>query len=218
MQQRHELAWLTTEGWRIALAAALPQHRSSLEQWQRNDWPAVVRRDEPGADPARELCLGIALPPDANSVKLRIPLRVDLAHIARHAAALPLDAAGEALPSAWRSPYTTLQRQAEGLDLRVYGSLSWQALTGLPCLTPASDIDLLFRPTSEAQLRAGLAMLAMAARALPLDGEIMFPDGRAVSWKEWLAAEAAQARVLVKDRQVVSLMRRETLLESLEPA
>lgn len=216
MHRRHELAWLTADGWRAALAAALPRHRASLERWQRQDWPAVVRRDDPDADAGRELCLGIALPPDADGVKVRIPLKVELAHIARHSAALPLAEVRAALPPAWRDAFGELERQAGGFGLRIYGSLSWQALTGLPCLTPASDIDLLFQPHSAAQLHAGLATLRLAANALPLDGEIMFPSGQAVAWKEWLSAEAAQAKVLVKDRLTVCLAPQAALLATLE--
>jgi phosphoribosyl-dephospho-CoA transferase len=49
-------------------------------------------------------------------------------------------------------------------------------------------------------LHAGLALLDDCSRQLPLDGEIVFPSGQAVAWKEWRNALSAQsrARVLVK--------------------
>lgn len=101
--------------------------------------------------------------------------------------------------------YTELQRLSAGLDLRVFGSLAWQALTGLRCLGPGSDIDILLRPISRQQLQAGVALLSGPAHGLPLDGEIMFPTGDAVSWKEWATAGAARARVLVKGPDAVRL-------------
>lgn len=215
MHRRHELTWLTAAGWRAARDAALPQHAASLERWQQRDWPAVVRRDDPDIDTERQLCVGIALPPDADGMKVRIPLRVELAEIARRAPALSLKAARAALPVAWQAAYAELELLATGLDLQVFGSLSWQALTGQTYLTASSDIDLLLQPMSERQLRSGLALLHLSARALPLDGEVMFPSGQAVAWKEWLVAEAGQARVLVKERGAVRLAQPDALLATL---
>jgi len=73
-------------------------------------------------------------------------------------------------------------------------------------------------PTSRDQLRAGLTLLAQHAALLPLDGEIVFPSGRAVAWKEWLLVDATPRgmRVLVKDGRQVSLQRADLLLEELQ--
>ncbi|MES2257546.1 MAG: malonate decarboxylase holo-[acyl-carrier-protein] synthase [Pseudomonadota bacterium] len=214
MTSRHELAWLTAQGWHAAQAAA-PGHAHVLERWRREDWPAVVRRHDADADPINQVCLGIALPPDDNGVKLRIALRAQLTDVARRVPPLDLTAVRHALPDAWQAGFAQLEGLAAGFDLRVYGSLSWQALTGLPCVTPASDIDLLFQPSGARQLRAGLAVLGGAGHGLPLDGEIMFPSGQAVAWKEWLVAEAADARVLVKSGKGVRLAARHELLATL---
>ncbi|KQV87237.1 hypothetical protein ASD15_28795 [Massilia sp. Root351] len=237
MFKRHDLVWLTRAGWQAALAAD-PAREAVFSYWQREEWPAVVRRCEPDAGPGmnagsagnvasggptmapvqQEVCLGIALPPDADGLKQRIGLRAVLAHVERTSSPLTLKAARPALPAHWRPGYTELQRLSTGLDLRVFGSLAWQALTGLPCLGAGSDIDILFRPVSQQQLRAGLALLAGAGHGLPLDGEIMFPSGQAVSWKEWNAAGAAKARVLVKEIGGVQLADPEALLATLRPA
>lgn len=225
MFKRHDLVWLTRAGWQAALAAD-PAREAVFSYWQREEWPVVVRRHEPrigagngpGSDAAQEVCLGIALPPDAEGVKQRIGLRAALEHIERSTSPLTLKAARPALPARWRPGYTELQRLSAGLDLRVFGSLAWQALTGLRCLSESSDIDILFRPVSQQQLRAGLALLASSDHGLPLDGEIMFPSGQAVSWKEWNAAGAARARVLVKETGGVHLADPEALLATLRPA
>jgi len=42
---------------------------------------------------------------------------------------------------------------------------------------------------------------------LPLDGELEFPDGAAVSWKEWMQAGERPHRVLVKRAADVVLLR-----------
>jgi phosphoribosyl-dephospho-CoA transferase len=68
---------------------------------------------------------------------------------------------------------------------------------------------------SKQQLHAGLALLGGPAHGLPLDGEIMFPSGQAVSWKEWASASTASARVLVKDADSARLAALEELLATL---
>ncbi|MFA9219271.1 MAG: phosphoribosyl-dephospho-CoA transferase MdcG domain-containing protein, partial [Sphingomonadaceae bacterium] len=102
-------------------------------------------------------------------------------------------------------------------SLHTYGSCAMQALTGLSYLHPASDIDLLLYPADRQQLDAGLSLLATQAQSLPLDGEIIFPDGAAVAWKEWLQALANNSRVLVKRLHTVQLAQPAALLAMLEP-
>ena len=217
MYKRHDLVWLTRDGWKAALAAH-PEHATVLTFWQSEEWPTVARRRDAGSDPAREVCVGIALPPDADGVKRRIPLRIPLENVDRSSAPLTLKAARPGLPEQWRAGYTKLQEQSLGLDLRVYGSLAWQAITSLPAVTATSDIDILFRPLSRQQLHAGLTLLNGAEHGLPLDGEVMFPSGQAVSWKEWSTAGTAQARVLVKDMDGVRLADPDELFSTLRIA
>lgn len=210
MHKRHELAWLTAQGWQAARASC-HQHAATLQRWEDEGWPCVVRRQDTGADPLRELCLGIALPPGGAGIKTRIALRADLSDVARRSAPLALADVRAALPPAWLRGFALLEGLAAGLDLRVYGSLAWQALTGLPCVRPTSDIDLLLEVRSEVQLNAGVGLLG-AAHRLPLDGEILFPGGQAVALKEWAGADE---RVLVKHDSGVRLEKRTTLLATL---
>jgi phosphoribosyl-dephospho-CoA transferase len=90
-----------------------------------------------------------------------------------------------------------------------------QTLTGDRYLGAGSDVDLLLRPANAAQLDAGLALVARHAQNLPLDGEIEFPSGHAVSWKEWLGTDAqaqrSADRVLAKHLVTVALLRRDEL-------
>lgn len=208
MYSRHDLVWLTPRGWAAALARALPGEHEAIERWQRHGWPLVVRRDETGAAPD-SVCLGLALPPDAAGVKRRIALHALESDIVKRAPALPLPDAAAQAPLHWRPAIDTL---AQSLPLRAFGSLALQVITGQSYLTAKSDIDLLFHPTTRSMLDAGLSM--MSASPLPLDGEIVFPSGDAVAWKEWAGAE----RVLVKRIASVRLAPVAELLATLEDA
>jgi len=230
MLDRHNLVWLSASGWRRATEVLpLPERdcaaaaAQAYSRWQEQDWPVIVRRTDPGAQPG-EICVGLALPPDPETgVKCRIPFRVRLGDIRKIMPPLAIEAvkAGPAaLPPPWQEPFVQLQHAAHGKQLKfnVYGSLAMQALTGLPYLSASSDIDLLFHPATVAQLEAGLALFEAGAKALPLDGEIVFPFGRAVAWKEWQQAMSAAdgARVLIKSRDAVSLAPAEALLAALK--
>ncbi|NHZ61566.1 malonate decarboxylase holo-[acyl-carrier-protein] synthase [Massilia genomosp. 1] len=215
MYSRHDQAWLSDAGWAAALEGAPPAHAPALEQWRRHDWPLIVTRRTPDA-PAGAVCLGLAPPPEAGR-KLRIALQVDAQSVARVEHALTLRAAASAAPSRWAAPLAALLADAGSITLRAYGSLALQAVTSLTYLTDSSDLDLLFTPASLHELDAGMQLLQGHAHHLPLDGEIVFPGGAAVAWKEWrdAAAAGADARVLVKDAGSVRLATRASLRELL---
>ncbi len=212
MFSRHELAWLSSRGWDAATERALPGQHAAIEQWRREDWPAIVRRADANLEPG-SVSLGIALPPAHDGSKGRIALNVLKADIARRSPALALADAAKAAPERWRKPLGEL---AGAMTLQAYGSLAMQAITRQSYLTPASDIDLLFFPPDAASLRAGLVLLEQYAALLPLDGEVVFPSGDAVAWKEWISAGRQGARVLVKDAGAVRLAPMAYLLATLE--
>lgn len=209
--ERHTLAWLTVDGWQAAMFAN-PQHSAALAQWRQQDWPVVARRlDADAIDD--EVCLGLPLPPDAAGVKVRIALRVPAAHIDHTSDATTLRSA---LPAcgAWREPLAILCSELPGL--RVFGSLAMQTLTGLHYVSPSSDVDVLFKPANREELEDGVAALTRHAQHLPLDGEIVFPGGAAVSWKEWRMAMTHPAKVMVKELRSVRLADTASLLALLE--
>lgn len=220
MLARHDLVWLTSRGWQRVHAHAQLEAVEALDAWRDAGWPAVVRRAEVDLAPG-EVAIGFALPPRAaEGGKLRVGCRVELADIARRTRSLPLVGALDAVPVAWRAGLAALERQAAdaGLGLAVYGSVALEALTGQRYLTPTSDIDLLLRPLNRAQLMAGLDLLVKHAALLPLDGEVVFPDGRAVAWKELRAVldGAPGTRVLAKELERVMLVAPEELIATLE--
>jgi phosphoribosyl-dephospho-CoA transferase len=220
MYRRHDLVWLTPRGWDTALHGLAGAQRELALDWRMRALPTVVRRSEPGTPPTL-LCLGIPAPPDAHSgQKVRLGFATERCHVAEVRPALALDDA-EA-PAAWQPGLASLgiALRAAGVDCRVFGSLAMQTLTGKAYLGAGSDVDLLLRPLNGAQLEAGLALVARHAQSLPLDGEIEFPFGHAVSWKEWLGTNERAARdadrVLAKHLDAVTLMRRDELLGQFE--
>lgn len=220
MFARHDLVWLTGRGWERVLATAPAESCGALGAWREAGWPAVVRRAE--ADLAQgEVAIGFALPPrPEDGVKVRVACRAGMSDVQRRTRALPLVGALDAAPCAWQEALAALEREAAGagLGLAVYGSLALQALTGQRYLGAASDIDLLLRPRSRGQVETGLDLLARHAASLPLDGEVVFADGRAVAWKELLAAltGAPGTRVLAKGMERVALVTPGELMATLE--
>lgn len=216
--ERHMLVWLDDAGWKAAQATTEPQPRTAFRLWQSQSWPVIVRRADTDAAPD-EICLGLPLPPDEDSgEKVRISLRVFAAHIIKATPAIALASVLRSMSAPLRAPLAALEDDAADMHLRVYGSLAMEALTGLPYVSPTSDVDILFHPTSRRQLEDGIAVLSRHAALLPLDGEIVFPGGVAVSWKEWRMAIDHPARVMVKALDSVRLADTASLLALLEPS
>ena len=167
------------------------------------------------ADP---IAVGLALPPALG--KRRVAFSVDPGDIARYTPPLLLAEAVAQAPAAWQPVLAELHDAAIniGIELRVFGSLAWQALSGIQYLTPQSDIDLLWHPQSHAQLRQGIALLARWERSggLRADGEVLFGGSGAVSWREWAALKSGgDQRVLVKRAFSAELVAAGELLELL---
>ena len=216
MLDRHDLVRLAPEGWDQALAGLSGAAAALAADWRARDLPAVARRLEPGTPPAM-VCLGMPAPPDPHTgQKLRVGLKVRRGSIVAIRPPLALHEAE--VPAPWQPAFAELRdaMSGAGIECRVFGSVAMQTITGERYLGPASDIDLLLRPSSAAQLDAGLDLLVRYARHLPLDGEIAFPSAQAVSWKEWLAAAQPErhggARVLTKHLDTVALVRCDALL------
>lgn len=216
--QRHDLVWLSDAAWQtLSQANDVP---GMLARWQAEEWPAVVTRLHPDAG-EDEVCIGFPLPP-VGDVKQRFAASVHVNDIAVHQPALSLHSVIACAPAAWQSSLRDLHQEAllAGIKLRVYGSLAMEFLTGLEYVNPASDVDILFHPHHQAQLRAGLALLQQYRQQLPLDGEITFPGEASVAWKEWAQVSAEktdylQQRLMVKDMHGVSLRTRQELLQAL---
>ena len=221
---RHALAWIRP-ACRAAVAAQITDDtvHAHVTAWLAADRPLVVAR-QPCSDVSSDrisvgtIATGMALPPAQG--KRRIALNVAAHDIDRYTLPLRLADAIAHAPSAWQPALAELEAAATGigLELRVFGSLAWQALSGLPYLTPQSDIDLLWHPSSIAQLQQGIALLARWEydNGLRADGEVLFGGNCAVSWREWATLKsAADQRVLVKRETGAELVAARELLEML---
>lgn len=218
---RHTLVWLRPEC-HAAVAAQVgdDEMRQYAETWLAADRPLVVARQPCGEAPsgtAATIATGLALPPALG--KHRIALNVAMSDIARYTPPLRLADALAHAPAEWQSALAGLDAAAMdiGIELRVFGSLAWQALSGIRYLTPRSDIDLLWQPHSNEQLQQGIALLARweQDRGLRADGEVLF-GGDAVSWREWATLKSGgDQRVLVKRISNAELVAADELLELL---
>ncbi len=206
-RRRHDLVRADPSAWAASLAArpdlaALPW----VADWAARGWPLMVRRpaetDAPGRVP-----LGLPLPPSAGKLRLAFDLAPEA--LGGFEPPPPLSSAMAGAPPAWGDMLARLV--ALEPEVRVFGALAWQALTGLEYLSPTSDLDLLW-PMPRDRLEDLLAAIAAAEAEAPmrLDGELVRPDGAAVNWRE-LTAGADE--VLVKRLDSVALQSRRAFLE-----
>lgn len=239
---RHDLLFLAAGAWQEIMQQQDQQQdqqqgQQNLALWPANDWPVVVRRQTASAQVQADnwLAVAISLPPRQNGDKPRLALQIRHNDVLRQRPALALlemldlleqnekfsrrTTATSAVDPHVVRKLSELASAAIDVPLAVYGSWSWQAITALPFVRANSDIDVLFAPRSRRQLAQGLDLLQHFAKTLPLDGEIVFPSGDAVAWREWLQHEAAlEQTVLVKTFSKVSLMTRRAVLASLDSA
>ena len=226
--QRHDLVWLSHQAWASVFAqqmARVPDESTSLliqslHRWQQEEWPAVVRRrDADAADD--EICIGFALVP-VNGRKPRVAAKVKVQDILEHQPSLSLATVIPFVAPDWQATLRTFNSEgsAVGVRWRVYGSLVFQFLTGQSYVNETSDIDVLFRPQTQEHLLHGLTLLRQYQGQIPLDGEVIFPQGQAVAWKEWLLSDSVpepsnNQRLLVKDNQQVRLVTKLELMQRL---
>jgi len=196
--RRHQIVRLGDAGWRRLQdrdwdASA----RDCLAHWAAKRLPLVVTRQ---TDLASEESIALGLPaPDrwgrrrlALTVARRDVLYFDEFPVAgRVVGLLPVPAR-----PAWRSLCADLK--AANAIARVYGSYGWQLLSGFDQVHAGSDIDLWLSVSDVGQADTVAACLQSVSGELPrLDGELMFNDGAAVAWREWLAWRAGRVKSLL---------------------
>ncbi len=202
--ERHRLVWLSDAGWQTLLPQA-PDATSArcLTHWAREHLPLVVTRQRA---PTPRLAVGLAMP--AQWGRRKLALEVDGAHLL-YTGAFPVAAdiaplLSPAVRTGWRALCAELA--ALGVAPRVHGSHGWQKLTGLRYLRPGSDIDLHIAVDSDALADRVATLLQVDTGGPRIDGELLFPDGGAIAWREWLQLRAGRVReVLVKRLDRVAL-------------
>jgi len=219
--RRHQLARLSEAGWTAILAEPWDrQARDCLTHWATHRLPVVVTRQP--RDAAADGWIALGLPAPQRWDRRRLVLQVP------RAAVLCLDEfprLAEVQPMLPSSAQGTLRELIGRLDAchaisRVFGSHGWQAISGLDHLRSGSDLDLSVAVHGAAHADAVTHVLQSFDAVRPrLDGELLFNDGAAVAWREWIEWRAGRARaVMVKRLHGVTLQRDATWCERAELA
>jgi phosphoribosyl-dephospho-CoA transferase len=208
--RRHDLLRVAPGAWASALAnypslVDLPL----VEAWADRGWPVIVRRRGEAEDP--DLApVGVPLSPAHG--KRRVALLLPRADVLQRSSPPLLRAAARVADPGWRSTIVSLLALGAriGVEPAAFGGLLWQHLTGLAYLSPHSDLDLLWPVPAAFDVLSLVFSIAEVQRDAPLriDGEVIFPDGSAVNWRElWNAHRTAdRATVLAKSMEGVRLV------------
>jgi phosphoribosyl-dephospho-CoA transferase len=208
--RRHDLLHVAPDVWASIMAhhpalAGLPL----LEAWADRGWPVIVRRRAEAEDPGL-VPIGIPLPPAVG--KRRVSLLLPPGGVLQRLAPPLLRTAAQVADPIWQTTIASLLVLGARADLEpaAYGSLLWQHRTGLAYLSPSSDLDVLWPVPGGFDVSSLVFGIAEVQRDAPLriDGEIVFPDGTAVNWRElWNAYRAGdRAAVLAKSMEGVRLL------------
>ena len=196
---RHRLVHIQQEALsRLADQATSAHEHAGLMHWADHQLPLVVTRQQAETG-TQALNIGLPLPLAWGRLRLDFSLRRADVVVYTTFPSLQEVTSTQALPL--QGLVDTLETQ--GLQALVYGSYGWQTLSGLSYVHEASDLDLLIHVsnTTQADL-AAKALSSCEVAPLKLDGELMFPDGSAVAWREWLAwRSGATSQYLVKTLQ-----------------
>lgn len=213
---RHDLVYL-----RASADFATPCTEAGSPFWlAARDWIAhgrpLVTARQPAMAPG--VLLGLTLP--LHCERKRLAISVERSTIVAVQPPLTIRRCLAHLPAASAAVLGELERQIEAAAARIgiFGSLAWEALSGEAYRHTASDIDIICDVATVAQFETVLAALHQAAASLPcqLDGEIRFPDGNAVAWRELSATrDRPDAAVLAKGSEEVRLMPLRALTASL---
>jgi len=158
-----------------------------LREWVAHGRPLIVRRPCL-SDEGLEVYLGLALPG-----KKRMAFRVPVAGIKSIEP-----------PPVWEGEGI----RASGFVFRLYGSRAWELLTGLPYVTPDSDLDLLVDIDSSADWMSFLSADLRLPDELRVDLEVIFSGDASFSWREYLGPAED---ILIKSNRRVWLERKNHL-------
>jgi phosphoribosyl-dephospho-CoA transferase len=203
--RRHDLVWLSAKGWDGLLRQASDHEAvECLEHWLDQRLPLVVGRQELGRT---ELSLGLPAPVRWEKRRLSLSAARDcVLYQDRFPRALDIRML---LPARLRESWVKLCGQLSGFatDPLVHGSYGWQRITRLEYVTRRSDLDL-HLSVFDADIADRVAACLDEFRwdGPRIDGELLFPDGSAVAWREWLRWRRGETdEVLVKRLYGVAL-------------
>jgi phosphoribosyl-dephospho-CoA transferase len=201
---RNQLVWIDSVTWAHVEARVWDtQAQDILAHWRANRLPLVVCRQRTEIPPD-QLCLG--LPAPLQWSRRRVALSVSLDHLTARADFPTLMQVAQF--NQWGVEAHDLCDSLDSMDVsaHVYGSHGWQWLTNLDYLHDASDLDLSLNVNSFEVASQVVQRLARTTLRCRIDGEIVFPQGQAIAWRELHQLLKGQtSQVLVKDRQSIRL-------------
>ncbi|MGJ7509780.1 malonate decarboxylase holo-[acyl-carrier-protein] synthase [Variovorax sp. GT1P44] len=210
--RRHRLARLTVAGWAAVLARPWDaQARDVLTHWAAHRLPLVVTRQS--NDPGAAGLIALGLPAPAAWGRRRIALQLPSNAVNRFDEFADLGEVLSLLPLSVRLAASDLRAGLAACDAtaHVYGSYGWQAVSGLDHVRPGSDLDVWVAVDDAAHADAVASQLLCFPGVEPrLDGELLFPDGTAVAWREWVEWRAGRVRAVMVKRLTGSALRHDT--------
>jgi len=216
--RRHDRVYLDPQAAFETPCVAPGSHwRAVVGEWIAAGRPLVAARQTAGGGAIR---LGLALP--LRHERKRIAIDVEPRQIGAIRPPLAPRPCLARLPADSARIMRTLEREigACGARLGVFGSLAWETISGEAYRHPGSDIDVVCDITGRNQYAEVLAAMARAAARLPcrLDGELRFPGGHAVAWRELAAIDpSGDTSVLAKGDHDAALLPLAQLLSELAP-
>jgi phosphoribosyl-dephospho-CoA transferase len=208
--ERHGLVWPTPAGWETLRAQAL--HDSTTQaifgHWHSERLPLVVSRQPPGQD---QDLVALGLPAPLQWARRRLAFALPLTQLAYSGRFPRLTKV--AVRQRWRREAQALEQALGELlghvtgAVQVYGSHGWQCLTGLRYLRDGSDLDLRIAVPDLPTAAAVTELLAAQTLPCRIDGELLFPSGQAVAWREMAQLLAGQvSQVLTKRLDGIALV------------
>jgi phosphoribosyl-dephospho-CoA transferase len=211
---RNHLVWIEEAAWQEVVARVTDeQAREIVAHWRKQHLPLVVS-SQPAGIVAGRVALGLPAPRCWS--RRRLAFDVALSAICEHG---PFPTLRQATRQ-YRWPGAAVELDHALVSLGgaayVYGSHGWQLLTGLAYLHEGSDIDLCIEVSDFETACAVVPHLQRVELDRRVDGELVFPEGSAVAWREFSQVLVRRTgEVLVKrlegPRLVgVDVLRRET--------
>ena len=205
--RRHTLVWLSQ-----APEAETDDDRVRAAAWQMSGHPFIVtRRRDDGRDIGLGFCTTDPAHPELRP--RRVAARTDPGRIVRNIrppGLLEIARCPAAMARADSFSRLISAAARAGLDVRVYGSWMWQALTGERHVHAASDLDVVIDVADLAAADRAAAFLAHEEPELAfrIDGELSFPGLGEIQWREILQDKD---EVLLKSVDTLQLVSRARL-------
>lgn len=208
---RNQLRCVDSAGWALIEAHEWDaQAHTIFSHWRTHQLPLVVCRQSAETLPDH-VCMGLPSPQQWS--RRRVALTVCLDHLTAHADFPTLAQVVQA--NHWGSAVIELSDAITqlGAKAHVYGSHGWQWLTELTYLHETSDLDLSMTVNSWEMASQLVQRLANTSIHCRVDGEIVFPQGKAIAWRElYQLIQGKTSQVLMKDRHSLQLLTLDALI------